>query len=171
MYRSIKLPKELQIIEKTNYLIFKGLKGEDFLKNHKFINISIQDNLLSISSTNLQFLNLYFTRINTIIFGVCFGSNMKLRLKGLGYSFEVDESLPNYLFLNLGLSHKVCLPIPQGLWVVVKKRRSLFISGYSLVRVTTFGALIRSYKEPDVYKGKGVLKQRENVILQIGKRV
>lgn len=171
MQRKIFLRKEVEVWQKMDILFFKGCKGINQLRLKSSVLFQLEINYLLLYSSSLKFLNLYEKLILNIIRGVCFGFNMKLKLIGLGYSFEWNSILPEFLLMNLGLSHKVKLKIPNGLVVVVRKKRFLFIAGDSLEKVTTFGALVRSFKKPDVYKGKGVRKQREQIILQIGKRV
>lgn len=50
------------------------------------------------------------------------------------------------------------------------KLTKLFVYGDSYQKITKTTALIQSYKQPDPYKGKGILYENEKIILKEGKK-
>ena len=76
----------------------------------------------------------------------------------------------NLLYFKLGYSHAIYFKVPKGLKVFCLKSNKLFIIGNSYLFVTQIAALIRSYKAPEPYKGKGILYASEKVVLKEGKK-
>ena len=75
------------------------------------------------------------------------------------------------LNFKLGYSHQIFFKIPRNLNVFCLKSTKLFVSGLSNSYVNQIAALIRSYKTPEPYKGKGILYENEKIILKEGKKI
>tara|TARA_Y100000294_G_scaffold5770_1_gene5883 strand:- start:190 stop:501 length:312 start_codon:yes stop_codon:yes gene_type:complete len=90
----------------------------------------------------------------------------RLIIEGVGYRAEVSG---NDLVLIVGFSHNITLPIPDGIEVAVQKN-TITISGINKESVGHFAALVRSYKKPEPYKGKGIRYEDEVVRRKQGKR-
>jgi large subunit ribosomal protein L6 len=71
----------------------------------------------------------------------------------------------------LGYSHQIYFKISHTLNVFCLKATSIFISGNSYQEVSQISALIRSYKYPEPYKGKGILYENEKIVIKEGKKV
>ena len=96
----------------------------------------------------------------------------KLNLIGVGFRVSVLNVLDfNLLYFKLGYRHAIYFKVPKGLKVFCLKSNKLFIIGNSYLFVTQIAALIRSYKAPEPYKGKGILYASEKVVLKEGKKV
>ena len=95
----------------------------------------------------------------------------KLKLEGLGYKLFHVEHSSTLIYFKLGYSHFVYCRVPSTIKLVSLKATKLFIFGSSHVLVSQIAALIKSYRIPDVYKGKGVLYVNERVRLKKGKKV
>lgn len=167
MEKVIKLPDGLVLSYTENQLFFDGFLGKDLLSVNKKVKIQIELNFLKIITKKKNFLILYDKLIKNFIFGVMYGFHLKMKLKGVGFYFSINNF---NLYLSVGFSHKVKIKVPKNLQVLVKKKRKLFIYGDSLEDVNRFGALVRNFKFPDIYKGKGVLYKGEKVTLKIGKK-
>ena len=72
--------------------------------------------------------------------------------------------------LNLGFSHDVAYPIPDGISIVTPRPTEIVISGIDRQRVGQVAAEIRKWREPEPYKGKGVRYQGEYVFRKEGKK-
>jgi large subunit ribosomal protein L6 len=96
----------------------------------------------------------------------------KLNLIGVGFRVSVlkmsDFSL---LHFKLGYSHFIYFKIPKNLNIFCLKANKLFVLGNSYFFVTQVTALLRSYKTPEIYKGKGILYATEKITLKEGKKV
>lgn len=81
--------------------------------------------------------------------------------------------LPNIdlLHFKLGYSHMIYFKIPINLKIYCLKANKLFILGDSYLFVTQIASLIRSYKVPEPYKGKGIVYTTEKIILKEGKKL
>lgn len=75
------------------------------------------------------------------------------------------------LHFKLGYSHFIYFKIPKNLKIFCLKANKLFILGNSYLFVTQIAALIRSYKVPEPYKGKGILYTTEKIALKEGKKI
>ena len=96
----------------------------------------------------------------------------KLKFVGIGYrTFDVDNFENRLLMFRLGYSHPIFLKISEEAKIFCLKRIKLFIYGNSYQNITQTAALIRSYKKPEPYKGKGILYENEKINLKEGKKV
>jgi len=96
----------------------------------------------------------------------------KLNLIGVGFRVStLKVSNLNLLHFKLGYSHHIYFKVPKNLEIFCLKTNKLFIVGYSYVFVTQIAALIRSFKIPEPYKGKGIVYTTEKIILKEGKKV
>lgn len=105
--------------------------------------------------------------VNSMVVGVSDGFSKKLTMIGVGYKAAVAGST---LTLNLGYSHPIEMAVPQGVEVAVEKNTTVVVSGYDKEQVGQFAANIRSKREPEPYKGKGVRYHDEVVRRKEGKR-
>jgi len=96
----------------------------------------------------------------------------KLKFIGVGYRiFEVESVKNKLLMLKVGYSHLIYIKPPKNLNIFCLKTTKLFISGSSYSNITQTSSVIRSYKTPEPYKGKGILYDNELVKLKKGKKV
>lgn len=96
----------------------------------------------------------------------------KLNLVGVGFRVSILKRMNlNLLHFKLGYSHFIYFKIPKNLKIYCLKSNKLFILGNSYLFVTQIAALIRSYKIPEPYKGKGVLYATEKIVLKEGKKI
>jgi len=96
----------------------------------------------------------------------------KLKIVGVGYrAFDVENYNKKLLMFKLGYSHSVYFKIPLSINIFCLKFTKLFIYGNSYQNITQTAALIRSYKSPEPYKGKGILYENEKIQLKEGKKV
>jgi large subunit ribosomal protein L6 len=98
--------------------------------------------------------------INNMIQGVNEGFEKKLQLVGVGYRAAVKGKV---LDLTLGFSHPVNFEIPEGITVEAPSQTELVVKGADKQLVGQTAANIRSYREPEPYKGKGVRYADEHV--------
>ena len=90
----------------------------------------------------------------------------KLVLDGIGYKMA---STDKELTLSIGFSHKVIMPIPEGITATVEKN-ILTISGIDKDVVGQFSANVRAKKKPEPYKGKGFHYDDEVILRKQGKK-
>lgn len=97
----------------------------------------------------------------------------KLRLVGIGYkSILLNISGSFLLNLRLGYSHSIFFKIPKQIKVsCIKANSKIYLSGNAWNFVSQLAALIRTYKMPEPYKGKGILYADEQIIFKEGKKL
>jgi large subunit ribosomal protein L6 len=106
-------------------------------------------------------------QIQNLVSGVSEGFTRRLEITGVGYRAAVQGQNLN---LQLGFSHDVNYPIPQGIKVVCEKPTSIAISGADKQVVGQMAAEIRGYRPPEPYKGKGVRYSDEQILRKEGKK-
>lgn len=104
--------------------------------------------------------------LSNALIGLSDGFSKTLELKGVGYKAKLEG---NNLNLALGFSHPINLAIPKGLKVEVPSATEIKISGANKEQVGQFAAVLRSYRKPEPYKGKGVLYKGEVFVRKVGK--
>ena len=107
------------------------------------------------------------TLISNLMTGVTEGFTKKLEITGVGYRAAVAGS---NLQLQLGYSHDVVFPIPQGIQVVCSKPTEIVITGIDKQKVGQVAAEIRKFRPPEPYKGKGVRYAGEYILRKEGKK-
>lgn len=92
-----------------------------------------------------------------------------LEIIGVGYKATTDAN-GTFLYLKLGLSHDIKLRVPASARVFCLKPTLICCTGTDANIVTQFAATIRSYKPPEVYKGKGIRYRNETIVQKQGKK-
>jgi large subunit ribosomal protein L6 len=95
-----------------------------------------------------------------MVIGVSEGFEKRLDINGVGYRAEKKGKV---LALNLGYSHPVELPDPDGIQTEVPTNTEIIVRGIDKALVGNYAAIIRGWRPPEPYKGKGV-KYRDEVI-------
>ena len=72
--------------------------------------------------------------------------------------------------LQLGYSHDIIYPIPQGIKISCEKPTAIAIFGADRQRVGQVAAEIRAYRKPEPYKGKGIKYEDEYIVRKEGKK-
>jgi large subunit ribosomal protein L6 len=104
--------------------------------------------------------------LRNMVAGVNKAYEKKLIIEGVGYKADAKGST---LTMALGFSHPVILEAPAGVTVVTEKG-SMTISGIDKDVVGQFAAVVRSWKEPEPYKGKGIRYSDEVIRRKQGKK-
>ena len=107
------------------------------------------------------------TLVNNLMTGVTKGFEEKLEITGVGYRAAVQGK---NLQLQLGYSHDVVFPIPEGITIVAPKPTEITITGSDKQRVGQVAADIRDFRPPEPYKGKGVKYANEFIFRKEGKK-
>ena len=109
---------------------------------------------------------LYRALIANSVHGVVSGFSKELEIVGIGYRAQVQGT---QVVLQVGFSHPVLVPIPEGLIVEVPKPTSLVVKGSDKHLVGQFAATLRQVAPPEPYKGKGIKYAGEIIRRKAGK--
>ena len=101
-----------------------------------------------------------------MIVGVNEGYSKKLLIEGIGYRAAVSGSK---LTLNLGYSHEINYTAEDGIKLETPDANTIVVSGIDKQRVGEVASVIRSYRKPEPYKGKGIRYENEHILRKEGK--
>ncbi len=109
------------------------------------------------------------TQIVNLIDGVTKGYSHTLEIQGVGFRAAMKGK---DLQLQVGFSHDVIHPVPQGVDVKVSgaKQEIVTVSGIDKQKVGQMAAEIRASRPPEPYQGKGVRYQGEFILRKEGKK-
>ncbi|MBK17362.1 MAG: 50S ribosomal protein L6 [Rhodospirillaceae bacterium] len=105
--------------------------------------------------------------VQNIVTGVAEGFSINLEIVGVGYRAAVQGK---ELVLQLGFSHEVHHPIPEGITIKCERPTAITVSGADRQLVGQVAANIREYRKPEPYKGKGVRYENEFILRKEGKK-
>jgi large subunit ribosomal protein L6 len=105
--------------------------------------------------------------IGNMVTGVSQGFEKKLTLIGVGYRAQAKGKVLN---LNLGYSHPIDYPVPEGIEVQTPSQTEIVVSGADKQQVGQVSAEIRAFRPPEPYKGKGVRYADEYVARKEAKK-
>ncbi len=106
------------------------------------------------------------TLLNNMVVGVTDGFEKKLEVNGVGYRAQKNGKT---LVLSLGYSHPVEMTDPEGIDVTVDGQNLIIVKGIDKEKVGQYAAEIRSKREPEPYKGKGIKYVDEVIRRKVGK--
>ena len=107
------------------------------------------------------------TLVANLVTGVTEGFTKTLEITGVGYRAAVQGQS---LQLQLGYSHDVNYPLPEGIQAQCPKPTEIVISGIDKQKVGQVAAEIRRFRPPEPYKGKGVRYAGEYILRKEGKK-
>jgi large subunit ribosomal protein L6 len=167
----INIPENVEINYNDSRITVKGKFGVLTIEIPNIINILQEKNKLTVSlkenNKKLRSLHgLYRTLINNMVIGVSEQFGLTLVLKGVGYRAAVQGS---EIVLSLGYSHPVKIEIPREISVEVTQNTTLNLKSCDKELLGLFASNIRSWREPEPYKGKGILYKGEQIIRKAGK--
>ena len=108
------------------------------------------------------------SNIQNIITGLDKGFEKKLQIQGVGYK---AQSKGKILVLELGFSHSVNFPVPEGITIETPSPTEIIVKGADKQKVGEVAAEIRDYYPPEPYKGKGIRYEGEYVRHKQGKSI
>jgi len=142
------------------------------------ININIEKKLITVYFNNSNTKNEQELQKKEFVFFTKFLKNISklykknLTINGIGYNSSILNLKNNtILVLKLGFSHLIYIKIPKNLKVSCISKNKIQIIGSAKEKVSQFAKLIKSYKKPEPYKGKGILYENEKINIKVGKKL
>jgi large subunit ribosomal protein L6 len=156
--KSLQLKLKILILKPKNHIIITRLPFFEISRNEK-------KKLKTAQKTTVVL-------IKQIILEISFVFSKKLIFVGVGYkAFSIVLFKNHVLHFKLGFSHQIYFKISNTLNVFCLKATTIFICGNSYQEISQISALIRSFKYPEPYKGKGILFENEKISIKEGKKV
>ena len=109
---------------------------------------------------------LYRSLLANMVHGVSQRWEKTLLVRGLGYRARLQGST---LILDLGYSNPMEYEIPDGVEIEVPNPNEIIVRGADRQAVGQAAAEIRKFRKPNVYDGKGIRYNNEQVIQKAGK--
>jgi large subunit ribosomal protein L6 len=106
------------------------------------------------------------TLIANMVKGVSQGFERVLEINGVGYRAEAQGSALNF---NLGYSHPIRFPLPEGIKAEVERQTRITLRGVNKHLLGLTAAKIRSLRPPEPYGGKGIKYLEEVIHRKAGK--
>ena len=150
----------------------KGKLGELSVTLLDEIDISHEDGSISVApNSNSRLARTMWatsrTLVSNILVGVSSGFEKKLEVSGVGYRAAVQGK---ELVLQLGYSHEIRYPIPQGVSIACPTQTEIVVSGTDKQLVGQIASEIRGFRGPEPFKGKGIRYAGEHILRKEGKK-
>lgn len=169
--KPITVPNGVNVTLDNTVITVKGPKGSLTRELHKDMKVSVEENVITIErpSDNKMHRSLHGTTrsvVNNMVSGVTEGFSKSLELVGVGYRASKSG---DKIVLNVGYSHPVEITPEAGIEFEVPSNTKIIVKGIDKERVGAYAAKIRSVREPEPYKGKGIKYEGERIIRKEGK--
>lgn len=170
--KPISIPSGVEVkVDDKNYVVVKGPKGTLEQQISEVMDIKIEDSEINVArpsdrKEHRSMHGLSRTLIANMIEGVSKGYSKELEIVGVGYRAQKKG---NVLALSLGLSHPVDMEDPEGIEVEVPNNNQIIVRGIDKQKVGNYAAVIRAWRKPEPYKGKGIKYVGEYIRRKEGK--
>jgi len=144
-----------------NHLLIKGPGAYKSLRLPFFTN--------SLYILSLQYGNVFKNQIKAVLRGIRFGFFAEIRTEGVGFRFARIEGAPQFLVLDLGFGNDLFVNFPNNIKFRCLKYR-LLLFGFEFSLLTSWSLRIKSFRFPDLYKGKGLKFAKEILKFKPGKQ-
>jgi large subunit ribosomal protein L6 len=170
--KPIPVPAGVEVDIRPGTVSVKGPKGALEERISPDITVVAEDGVLRVSrpsdrSDHRALHGLTRSLVATLVIGVTDGYERRLEIQGVGYRAALRGS---DLEMQLGFSHPVKVPAPDGITFDVPAPTQVIVRGISKQQVGEIAAQIRKWRPPEPYKGKGIRYEGERVQLKVGKR-
>ena len=150
----------------------KGKLGSLSLTLTDLVDAKVEDNKVAIiprsnAAQNRMMWGTTRALVASMVKGVSEGFTKTMEITGTGFRAAVTGK---NLVINLGFSHDVVYPVPEGITITTPKPTLITITGVDKRQVGQVAAEIRGYRPPEPYKGKGVKYEGEQIRRKEGKK-
>ena len=168
----VPLPQGVQVTLEGRTLVAKGKLGELKLPLTDDVEVEVANNQVAVKPRrdDRRSRTMWGTTrslVNGMVTGVSTGFAKNMEINGTGYRAAVQGK---DLVLNLGYSHEVRYPIPEGIKITCERPTAVRVEGADKQRVGQVAAEIRGFRGPEPYKGKGARYTDETIRRKEGKK-
>lgn len=169
---AINVPNDVTVDLKNGFVEVSGKLGKLSMSLVDSVVVSREDSLIRVSPANdgkLARMNwgTVQRRISNMVSDVSKGVIANLEMVGVGYKASVQG---RNLVLQVGYSHDVVYPLPNGINAVCPKPTNIDITGFDRQLVGQVVAEICQFRPSEPYKGKGINKVGKNILRKEGKK-
>ena len=168
----VEIPTGVQVSLAGGQIIAKGKLGELRLDLTDHVDVTAEDGKVTVAprGNQAQARMMWGTTralVASMVQGVSAGYTKALEINGTGFRAAVQG---RNLVVNLGFSHDVVYPVPEGITITTPRPTAIVVTGIDKRQVGQVAAEIRSYRPPEPYKGKGVKYEAETIRRKEGKK-
>jgi len=168
----VEVPSGVEVAVNGRVVTAKGSQGQLAYEAAGEVTVAIEDGKIVVrpNGDSKRARSMWGTarsRIRSMVSGVADGFTKNLEINGVGYRAAVQGQT---LTLQLGFSHEVIHPIPDGIAIKCERPTLIAISGADKQQVGQVAAEIRAYRPPEPYKGKGIKYSDEIILRKEGKK-
>ena len=169
--KAVEIAKGASVELKGNDIVVKGPKGELHAKLMPGINVEIEGSQVKVSRSNEEkqtraWHGMTRALIANMVTGVTAGFSKTMEIVGVGWRAALQGKK---LVLNLGYSHPIEFTPPAGIEIVVENPIKFHVKGIDKELVGQTCALIKEFRPPEPYHGKGIRFENEYIIRKAGK--
>jgi len=168
----VEIPQGVQIAIAGGVVTATGRLGELRLPLTEHVEAAVDGNHVSVTpiGTQAQARMMWGTTralIASMVKGVSTGFTRSLEITGTGYRAAVHGK---NLEINLGFSHPVVYPVPDGIKITCERPTLIKVEGVDKRQVGQVASEIRAFRPPEPYKGKGARYTDEIIRRKEGKK-
>ena len=164
--KPIALPKGVTVTVGDSVTV-KGPKGELTRVLVEGTTVSVDGEIVTVSrATDSRTHRANHGLMRSLLHNMVTGFERRLEILGVGYKAQARGK---QVVFNLGYSHPINFKVPDGITVDVDKQGKISVKGIDKEVVGQTAAVIRGFRPPDAYKGKGVRYEGEYIRLKAGK--
>ncbi len=168
----VEVPQGVQVAIAEGVFTAKGKLGEMKLPLSDKVDTTVDGNKVTVAPRTGEAASRMMwgtTRalIANMVKGVSEGYTRSMEISGTGYRAAVQGK---NLEINLGYSHPIVYPIPDGIKITCERPTSIKVEGVDKRLVGQVACEIRAYRLPEPYKGKGVRYTDEVIRRKEGKK-
>ena len=169
--KAIEILKGASVELKGNDIVVKGPKGELHTELKPGITVDIENGQVKVSRSNEEkqtraWHGMTRALIANMITGVTNGFSKTLEIVGTGWRAALQGKK---LVMNLGYSHPIEFTPPEGIEIVVENPIKFHVRGIDKELVGQTCALIKEFRPPEPYHGKGIKFENEQILRKAGK--
>ena len=170
--RAIQVPAGVTVDVKPDRVSAKGKVGSMTINLVPEVEAKAEGNTITVrakdeSDRARAMWGMSRTLINNMMQGVSTGFSTDLEISGVGFRAAIEGK---NLKMQLGYSHDVLYPIPEGIKITVGKPTEIKVFGADRQQVGQVAADIRAFRPPEPYKGKGIKYSDEYILRKEGKK-
>jgi large subunit ribosomal protein L6 len=170
--KPVAIPAGVTATIENGQVSVKGPKGTLALQMRDEISYTLDDGAILVKPANATkaaraFWGMQRTLVQNLVTGVTEGYTKVLEITGVGYRAQAQGK---NLKLQLGYSHDVDYPVPEGIEIKTPDNTTVEISGIDKQKVGQVAAEIRRWRKPEPYKGKGIKYRGEFIFRKEGKK-
>ena len=171
--KPIPVPSGVKVQLDNDIVKVEGAKAKLSQELPPLVKLKIENDLLTVTRDDetqraRAMHGLARSLISNMVIGVTEGYKKELEIIGVGYKAAISGSK---LTFALGYSHPIVYDLPEGVKVIVTDNTKISVEGADKQVVGQVAAIIRGYRKPEPYKGKGIRYVGERIVMKEGKTV